>query len=155
MILQISYWIAGVVLAAVWFSRILEAAIGMPRVADVARPEWDRKPPTPCGEPRISIIVPARNEEHDIRATLEHLLALDYSNYEVIAVDDRSTDGTGKQMDEVAGSYGANTPVRVPSAIPVQSRRIPCGVSSPMRRPSMPTTLSFSRACSWSMPAST
>ena len=43
MILQISYWIAGVVLAVVWFSRILEAAIGMPRIANVARPEWDRK----------------------------------------------------------------------------------------------------------------
>jgi len=102
MILQISYWIAGIILAMVWFSRILEAAIGMPRIADVARPEWDRKPPTPGGEPRVSIIVPARNEELDIRATLESMLALDYSNYEVIAVDDRSTDATGQRMDEVA-----------------------------------------------------
>jgi glycosyl transferase family 21/glycosyl transferase family 2 len=125
MILQISYWIAGIILAAVWFSRILEAAIGMPRIADVARPEWDRKPPTPRGEPRISIIVPSRNEEQDIRATLEHLLVLDYSNYEVIAVDDRSTDGTGKQMDQVASSCGAETPVRAPTAIPVQSREEP------------------------------
>ncbi|MGC2247623.1 MAG: family 2 glycosyl transferase, partial [Terriglobales bacterium] len=80
MILQISYWIAGIVLATVWFSRILEAAIGMPKIADVARPEWDRKPPTSTGEPRVTIIVPARNEERDIRATLESLLALDYSN---------------------------------------------------------------------------
>jgi glycosyltransferase involved in cell wall biosynthesis len=122
MILQISYWTAGIILAVVWFSRILEAAIGMPRVADVARPEWDRKPPTLHGEPRISIIVPARNEEHDIRATLEHLLALDYSNYEVIAVDDRSTDGTGEQMDEVASSCGAETSARVQPAIESQSR---------------------------------
>src|SRR5277367_1571788 len=102
MILQISYWIAGILLAVVWFSRILEAAIGMPKVADVARPEWDRKPPTPGGEPRVTVIVPARNEELDIRATLESLLALDYSNYEVIAVDDRSTNATGRRMDEVA-----------------------------------------------------
>ena len=117
MILQISYWIAGIILAVAWFSRILEAAIGMPRIADVARPEWDRKPPTPRGEPRVSIIVPARNEERDIRATLESLLALDYSNYEVIAVDDRSTDATGQRMDEVgAGSCSADTPVRVPAA---------------------------------------
>ena len=96
MILQIFYWIAGVILALAWFSRILEAAIGMPSIADVARPEWDRKPPTPQGEPRISIIVPARNEEQDIRATLDRLLALDYSNYEVIAVNDRSTDVPGR-----------------------------------------------------------
>jgi len=101
MILQYSYWTAGVILALAWFSRILQAAIGMPQVADIARPEWDRKPPTPGGEPRVSIIVPARNEEVDIRATLESLLALDYSNYEIIAINDRSTDRTGEIMDEV------------------------------------------------------
>ena len=94
-------WIAGSILALAWLSRIVEAAIGMPSIADVARPEWDRKPPTPGGEPRVSVIVPARNEEHDIRATLESLLALDYSNFEIIAVNDRSTDSTGQRMDEV------------------------------------------------------
>jgi hypothetical protein len=104
MILQYSYWVAGVILALAWFSRILQAAIGMPRVADVARPEWDRRP---ASEARVSIIVPARNEELDIRATLESLLALDYSNYEVIAVNDRSTDSTGQRMAEVAASSAA------------------------------------------------
>ena len=74
----------------------------MPQVADIARPEWDRRPAAPNGEPRVSIIVPARNEEEDIRETLVQLLALDYSNYEIIAVDDRSTDRTGQIMDEVA-----------------------------------------------------
>jgi len=108
---QIVHWIAGSILALAWFSRVVEAAIGMPRIADVARPEWDRKLPTPSGEPRVSIIVPARNEERDIRATLEELLALEYSNYEIIAVDDRSTDRTGQIMEEVsAGSSGADTP---------------------------------------------
>ena len=105
MVLQIVYWIAGSILALAWFSRILQAAIGMPGVADVARPEWDRNPPTPRGEPRVSIIIPARNEEQDIRATLERLLALDYSNYEIIVVDDRSTDRTGQIMDEVLNSW--------------------------------------------------
>src|SRR5271154_2388252 len=109
MILQISYWMAGIILAVVWFSRILEAAIGMPKIADVSRPEWDRKPPTLGGEPRVSVIVPARNEEQDIRATLESLLALDYSNYEVIAVNDRSTDATGQRMDKVAASRSGPT----------------------------------------------
>jgi len=94
-------WIAGSILGLAWFSRILQAAMGMPQVADIARPEWDRKPPTPDGEPRVSIIVPSRNEELDIRATLESLLVLDYSDYEIIAVNDRSTDRTGEIMDEV------------------------------------------------------
>ena len=113
MILQYFYWIAGIVLALAWFSRIAEAAIGMPRIADVALPEWDRKPPTPAGEPRVSIIVPARNEERDIRATLERLQELDYSNYEVIAVDDRSTDRTGKIMDEVAADAALRDRLRI------------------------------------------
>jgi glycosyltransferase involved in cell wall biosynthesis len=101
---QTFYWIAGGMLAVAWFSRIVEAALGMPHVADIARPEWDRKPATPNGEPRVSIIVPARNEEEDIRQTLQQLLVLEYSNYEIIAVNDRSTDHTGQIMDEVAQS---------------------------------------------------
>ncbi len=105
---QIVHWIAGSIVGLAWFSRIVEAAIGMPRIADVAKPEWDRRPSAPGGEPRVSIIVPARNEEADIRATLEGLLALDYSNYEVIAVDDRSTDSTGARMEEAAASPAAH-----------------------------------------------
>ena len=99
---QTVHWIAGGILALAWFSRIVEAAFGMPHVADIARPEWDRRPATPNGEPRVSIVVPARNEEEHIRETLVQLLALDYSNYEVIVVNDRSTDRTGQIMDEVA-----------------------------------------------------
>jgi len=70
---QIVNWIAGGILALAWFSRILEAAIGMPRVANIARPEWDRRPATPSGEPRVSVVVPARNEEEHIRETLARL----------------------------------------------------------------------------------
>ena len=113
MTLEMIHWIAGSILALAWGSRIVDAAIGMPRIADVARPEWDRRPATPKGEPRVSIIVPARNEEDDIRATLERLLALDYSNYEVIAVNDRSTDRTGQIMGDVAASPAAHGLLRV------------------------------------------
>jgi len=102
------HWIAGGILALAWFSRIVEAAFGMPHIVDIARPEWDRRPTLPNGEPRISIIVPARNEEEDIRETLVQLLALDYSNYEIIAVNDRSTDRTGPIMDEIAAGSEAH-----------------------------------------------
>jgi glycosyltransferase involved in cell wall biosynthesis len=95
------HWIAGIILALAWFSRIVDAAIGMPSVADVSRPEWDRNPVLPAGNPRVSIIVPARNEEETIEQALRMLLALDYDNYEVIAVDDRSTDATGQIMERV------------------------------------------------------
>ncbi|HVO64458.1 MAG TPA: glycosyltransferase family 2 protein [Terriglobales bacterium] len=97
-------WISGCVLALGWFSRVLDAAIGMRKIADIARPEWDRRP---GGNPRVTIIVPARNEEADIQRTLTNLLMLDYADYEIIAVDDRSTDRTGAIMEEVASRAGA------------------------------------------------
>jgi glycosyltransferase involved in cell wall biosynthesis len=104
---QTFHWIAGGILGLAWFSRILDAAFGFPSIADIALPEWDRRPSSLGGEPRVSIVVPARNEAESIRDTLLQLLALDYSNYEVIAVNDRSTDDTGQIMDEIAGLCGA------------------------------------------------
>lgn len=95
------YWIAGTILALAWVSRILDAAIGMPSVADISRPEWNRNPVTPSGNPRVSIIVPARNEEETVEQALNTLLALDYDNYEVIAVNDRSTDSTGEILERM------------------------------------------------------
>ena len=95
------YWISGLILALAWVSRIVDAALGMPGVADVSRPEWDRNPVSPAGNPRVSIIVPARNEEQTIQQSLRTLLALDYGNYEVIAVNDRSTDRTGEILDQL------------------------------------------------------
>src|SRR6267378_8531204 len=98
------HWIVGTVLAVAWFSRIVDAALGMPKVADICRPEWDRNPVSPSGNPRVSIIVPARNEEESIEQALNRLLALDYDNYEIIAVNDRSTDRTGEIMERIAAS---------------------------------------------------
>ena len=92
-------WISGSLVALAWFSRVLDAALGAPKIADISRPEWDRKP---AKNPRVSIVVPARNEEKDIEATLTNLLFLDYDNYEIIAVNDRSTDRTGEIMERVA-----------------------------------------------------
>ncbi|HKU26432.1 MAG TPA: glycosyltransferase family 2 protein [Candidatus Sulfotelmatobacter sp.] len=99
------FWIAGIILALAWASRILDAALGMPSVADVSRPEWDRNPVLPSGNPLLSIIVPARNEEETIEQCLRSLLALDYDNYEVIAVNDRSTDRTGEIMERIASTH--------------------------------------------------
>jgi glycosyltransferase involved in cell wall biosynthesis len=120
------HWIAGGILALAWFSRILDAAFGFPSIADITRPEWDRKPATPSGDPGVSIIVPARNEEEHIRETLVQLLALDYSSYEIIAVNDRSTDHTGQIMDDVA-ACSADTPVRATRLKVIHIANLPAG----------------------------
>lgn len=53
----------------------------------------------------MSIIVPARNEERNIRRCVESLLEQDYGHYEVIAVNDGSTDGTERILDEIAATH--------------------------------------------------
>ncbi len=93
------HWIAGCALGLVWLWRLGDATLGVPKIVDISGAQWDRRPP---GEPRISIIVPACNEAADIEATLTRLLALQYDNYEIIAVDDRSTDRTGEVMERIA-----------------------------------------------------
>ncbi|MEO8356326.1 MAG: glycosyltransferase [Chloroflexota bacterium] len=58
--------------------------------------------PPPADTPLISICVPARNEERNIRACVENLLAQDYPNFEVIVLDDRSTDATPEILRQLA-----------------------------------------------------
>jgi|SRR5208283_2733527 len=107
------HWIAGSILALVWFSRLLDAALGMPKVADISRPEWDRKPASASGNSPVSIIVPARNEEEHIAPALATLLKIDYNNYQIIAVNDRSTDRTGEVMDRIASAPEAHGRLKV------------------------------------------
>jgi len=105
------HWIAGTLLALIWLSRVVDTTIGVRTLVNISCPEWDRNPATAQGSPRVTIIVPARNEEGSIRQALSQLLGLDYDNYEVIAVDDRSTDRTGQIMDDLAmGSGGRLRP---------------------------------------------
>ncbi len=100
------YWISGVVLALAWLSRAFDAAQGMPSIVNIATPEWDRMPRVDERVPRVSIIVPARNEEEHVEAALTSMLRLEYENYEIIAVDDRSIDRTGEIMDHLAAQSG-------------------------------------------------
>lgn len=100
------HWIAGTLLALIWLSRVIDTSIGVRTLTNISEPQWDRNPAISGRVGRVSIIVPARNEEKSIAEALSRLLQLDYSDYEVIAVDDRSTDKTGDIMDEVASAAG-------------------------------------------------
>lgn len=56
----------------------------------------------PQNAPLISICIPARNEEQNIRVCVESALMQDYPNFEVIVLDDRSTDATPRILAELA-----------------------------------------------------
>lgn len=53
-------------------------------------------------QPKVSVILPARNEEPYIARCLDSLLAQQYPNFEVIAINDSSTDRTGEIIKEYA-----------------------------------------------------
>lgn len=61
-------------------------------------------PPLAGPLPRVSILIPARNEERNLEAALRSVLALDYENLEIDVVDDRSTDRTGEILDHMAAA---------------------------------------------------
>ncbi len=61
--------------------------------------------------PKVSIILPARNEEDFIRGCLDSLINQDYPNYEIIVIDDSSNDSTGEIISEYAKKNSKIIPV--------------------------------------------
>ena len=58
--------------------------------------------PAPPERARVTVLIPARNEGQHIEACIRSVLEQDWANLEVMAVDDRSSDETGRVMDELA-----------------------------------------------------
>lgn len=57
-----------------------------------------------CGSsgPRVSLLVPARDEELNIAGCVASLLSQEYRDFEVIVLDDHSTDGTLRELERLA-----------------------------------------------------
>lgn len=90
------------VVALLWMWRGVEAAIGLPKVPDLLGAEFDDAPTTgPC----LTVVVPALNEEAAVGECLESLLAQEYRSLRIVAVNDRSTDGTGAVMDRLGEKH--------------------------------------------------
>ncbi len=60
------------------------------------------KPAYPVAQPKLSILVPARNEAAVIGQTIRTLLAQTYPNFELILLDDQSDDGTAAAAGQAA-----------------------------------------------------
>ena len=63
----------------------------------------DRYPPPPR-TPRVSVLVPARNEEAHIGDCVRTLLAQDYADFEVVVLNDHSTDRTGAILADLSAA---------------------------------------------------
>lgn len=71
----------------------------------VRREQVSRRRPELPSYPRVSILVPCHNEELIIRDVIEQLDRNEYPNFEIIAIDDASTDATGKILHELSQRY--------------------------------------------------
>lgn len=98
------YWSFGNLLTIITFGFFL---IFLPKILrlnnDFVRFKDNKKLPTLVEPPRISVIVPALNEEKFLSRTLESLINQTYKKFEVIIVDNNSFDKT----QEIAKDYGA------------------------------------------------
>lgn len=56
-------------------------------------------------KPFVTIMVPAHNEENVIAKTVENILELDYENFELIVIDDRSEDNTASVIKDLESKY--------------------------------------------------
>ena len=68
--------------------------------------------PPPSNALLISVCIPARNEERNIRACVEAVLAQDYPDFEVIVLDDCSTDSTPAILADLASRDARLRPIR-------------------------------------------
>lgn len=88
-------------IALFWTTYGLKVAYG-----DLQLPWLKDFPPSPGVDcPKISVIFAARNEQEKLPAALATLVAIDYPDLEIIAVDDRSTDCTAQILDDFATNH--------------------------------------------------
>lgn len=90
--------------ALLWLWRVLTWRRNLKRVPDLTRSGMED---SPVALPRLTVVVPARNEGGKIAGTLRSLLRSEGVSPEIIAVDDRSEDQTGSIMEEIAAGHAA------------------------------------------------
>lgn len=93
----------------VWIAALIQTIVNILAVPRL------RRDAVPNALPFVSIVIPARNEERTIDRTARAFLAQDYPNFEVVIVNDRSTDRTGEILRSIGDSRltvidGSETP---------------------------------------------
>ena len=96
--------------AAAWVFRASDVVKNMTTIPRLTGVEWDRLPTRVA---TLTVVVPARNEEAHIAATLDALMLADYPALKVLVIDDRSTDKTGLIADAYVAEYATKLPGRL------------------------------------------
>ena len=65
----------------------------------------DTKKTLPKIQPLVSVLIPARNEEDNIESCIKSFLTQDYKNFEILVLDDNSTDNTYKIVKNLKKQY--------------------------------------------------
>ncbi len=96
--LQMAAWL----IAGAWVWKAADVVRNMPTMADLSGFEWDVSPKTLA---TLTVVVPAKDEEAHIAATLDALMLADYPALRVLVIDDRSSDKTGLIVDAYVAEY--------------------------------------------------
>lgn len=81
-----------------WLALFVSVVMGRLRMGRLAR--WSGQ--LPADPPEVTILIPAKDEAAGIAQCLDAVLAQDYPRFNVVAIDDRSTDRTGGILDQIA-----------------------------------------------------
>lgn len=81
---------------------VFQAILMLIVLSNVLRLRRAGRHPAPARYPRVSILVPARNEQAGIEPCVRSLLAQDYTDFELLVLDDGSTDQTRAILDVLA-----------------------------------------------------
>lgn len=94
--LAIIVFVAWIVIVLIWKSGLQKTTI----LNNSGKEQYENNE-----QPLVSIIIPACNEEKAVEQCLESIVNQDYQNFEIIVINDRSTDSTGLIVKKLKEKY--------------------------------------------------
>jgi len=89
----------GIVAGVAWIGVIIYLTIGFRKIRKL------KDQPVLTGLPPLAIIIPVRNEEENLENALQSVCNINYPNYRIIAVNDRSTDRTNEILNRLSNIH--------------------------------------------------